>query len=125
MTLTTRGGYTLDAESMIGYYGIGEAVSYGDDYGIAYRRGLLAEHVEHFVAAGGTVRTAASGRRWAAVGIAPAVPIVCSEIIAITTEDGPSDGRCGLDADADGFCEGHAYLATTHAEQVGVSWVGR
>lgn len=108
----TRNGHLLDADSMIGSYGAGESIwDDNDDYGIAYRAGLLSDHVEAFVAAGGVVRAAASGsgRTWAVRSWDRlAIPVVCSEIIPVMTEDGPSDGRCGLDALVEGCCKGHA-----------------
>lgn len=123
--LIGRSGRALDADAHIGYYGPGE-VSYDDegDYGIAYREGLLAEHAVNFVAAGGTIRKAASGSglAWAILSDGRAVPVVCGEFIPITTEDGPSTGRCGLDATGEGQCEGHAaeyasWFAMTEVER--------
>lgn len=37
-----------------------------------------------------------------------AVPVVCSELIPITTEDGPDVGRCGQPAVGYGCCAGHS-----------------
>lgn len=35
-------------------------------------------------------------------------PVLCSELIKIHTEDGPIEGRCGIEVDADGYaCELH------------------
>lgn len=104
-----------DPEEILGLYGPGEAVAYDDPefgggYGYIYRAGLASDHVEAFVAAGGTIRPAASGSglHWAVIPSGRTVPVVCSEIIPIITEDGRSDGRCGDDATVDGLCAGHA-----------------
>ena len=115
MTPTLLGRHTgrvLDADDMIGAYGAGTSEWAEDgEHFVVYRTGLLSEHVPAFVAAGGTVRDAASGsgRSWAVRSFDRlAIPVVCSEIIPVMTEDGPSDGRCGLDALVEGSCEGHA-----------------
>jgi hypothetical protein len=105
-----RTGRPLDVYAHVGYYGPGE-VEYTDDgeYGIAYRRGVITEHAEAFVAAGGTIVPRSSGSgAWAVLPDGEAVPVVCSEMIPVMTEDGPSDGRCGADATDDGMCSGHA-----------------
>jgi hypothetical protein len=89
-------------------------------YGIEWKRGLLSEHVDLFVTAGGTVRAAASGSglQWAlAGGKAAAVPVVCSEVISILTEDGYIPARCGIPAVRLGACEDHAYDIETYAAQ--------
>lgn len=105
----TRNGRTLDAESMIGFYGPGVRTFDADgDSGITYRRSLISEHVEAFRDAGGRIHTAASGLRWAIVPGEAAAPVVCSEIIQVETEDGVDTGRCGQNADAEGMCDVHA-----------------
>lgn len=47
-----------------------------------------------------------------------AYPVLCSELIEVYTEDGASDGRCGLLAtDIElGSCEGHAEERRAYAE---------
>jgi hypothetical protein len=37
-----------------------------------------------------------------------AATVVCPQFIPVMTEDGPSDGRCGVDATVDGLCAYHA-----------------
>lgn len=93
---TTRALQSMTPEQFIG--------SYGTDW----TPGVLSEHVELFQAQGGVIRTSASGRiRWAVAG-ALVAPVVCSELVAVRTEDGVITGRCGAHADAaDGRCEGH------------------
>lgn len=104
-------GRALDADAHIGRYGPGER-HYDDegDYGYVYREGLLSEHVPSFKAVGGVIRVAStgSGLRYAVLSDGRAVPVVCSDLIPITTEDGYSDGRCGANATEDGMCPGHA-----------------
>lgn len=37
-----------------------------------------------------------------------AIPVVCSEIVQVDTEDGPVSGRCGVNAlDVTGTCDAH------------------
>lgn len=77
-------------------------------YGQAWRSGLLSEHLDLFVRAGGTHRPSRSdGAGWAVVE-GKAFPVVCSELVRVDTEDGPISGRCGANALAEtGTCEGH------------------
>lgn len=92
-------------------------------YGPTWRSGLISEHLDLFIRAGGTHRTSAGlGAGWAVVdGVAH--PVVCSELVSIDTEDGPVSGRCGVPAlDATGACEGHSeerahWLAMSEAER--------
>lgn len=78
-------------------------------YGQNYRQGLLSEWTQSFEAAGGALRPAASGSglTWAVAPNGTTRPVVCSEIVPISTEDGPSYGRCGADATDDGACPRH------------------
>lgn len=79
-------------------------------YGLDWKAGVLSEHL-HLAEANPAlqVRTSISGVTWVArAGGGTAVPVLCSEIIAIPTEDGPVSGRCGAFATVDGACEGHA-----------------
>lgn len=79
-------------------------------YGLDWKAGVLSEHL-HLAEANPALRlaTTASGLTWVAPARGgKAVPVVCSEIVAIPTEDGPVSGRCGLFATVDGACEGHA-----------------
>jgi hypothetical protein len=96
-------------------------------YGSTWRAGVISEHVPAFVAAGGQVRPAASGSglSWAVMTDANgwALPVVCSALVAVYTEDGAQTGRCGADATVDGSCPGHAeeaasWLAASEAERV-------
>ncbi len=92
-------------------------------YGVDYRTGLLAEHADLFVQAGGKTLTTGSGRTWAFVGTGVATPVVCGDIIQINTEDGPESGRCGLPTLRDGACAAHAvqhddWRAQSEAETV-------
>ena len=92
-------------------------INFLGSYGPEWRTGVVVDHVEMFVAAGGTVRPAASGSgaSWAVVdGIA--YPVVCGELVAIRTEDGVTDGRCGSPATVDGCCAGHAEIVASYAD---------
>lgn len=75
-------------------------------YGQDWRRGLLIDHTDAFEAAGGTIRVGKHAT-WALLPGYPAIPVVCGDIVRIDTEDGPTDGRCGLNVTADGACEMH------------------
>lgn len=88
-------------------------------YGQDWRAGLLSEHVDAFIEAGGEVREAASGtgKAWAVIG-GKAYPVVCAEIVEVATEDGPMSGRCGHPATAEfGACETHAAVIAQWARQ--------
>lgn len=80
-------------------------------YGPDFTRGVLSEHIGLADRYGVEIRELASGRQVAVVD-GYAVPIVCSEVIWIRTEDGKIDGRCGQPvARGDHFCcEGHDYV---------------
>lgn len=88
---------TTDLELMLG--------AYGPTYA---NHGLLSEHTDAFTAAGGTIGESITGRAWAVLPDGRALPVVCSEIIRVETEDGPVSGRCGAPAEKDGACEYHA-----------------
>lgn len=96
--LVGRNGRPLDVELHVGHYGV------------TYRPGVLTEHVDAFIAAGGRIRPAASGSGllWAVLPSGAVAPVVCSELVWIDTEDGRIDGRCGFNAGADGRCARHA-----------------
>lgn len=90
-------------------------------YGQQWRAGLLSEHLDLFVRAGGTHRPSRSlGAGWAVIGT-KAYPVVCSEIVRVDTEDGPVSGRCGANALArTGTCERHDYTpCDNHVEAPG------
>lgn len=75
-------------------------------YGHDWNEGILSEHVYLLEQAGGTVRR--DGDRDVVDVDGRAVPVVCSELIEIHTEDGPITGRCGYPVVAgDAFCVGH------------------
>lgn len=93
-------------------------------YGTDWKPGVLVEHLEAFVLAGGIVRPAASGSGalWAVVD-RRAYRVVCAEIIEVATEDGPISGRCGQPVKRHGACERHAeiieeWAAQTEAETI-------
>lgn len=78
-------------------------------YGQNWREGLLSEHLDLFVRAGGVHRpsTHGLGAGWAVID-GRAIPVVCSEIVRVDTEDGPVSGRCGANAYAlTGTCDFH------------------
>jgi hypothetical protein len=77
-------------------------------YGQTWRWGLLSEHLDLFVRAGGTHRPSRSDKAGWAVVDGVAYPVVCSEIVRVDTEDGPVSGRCGANAiEETGTCEAH------------------
>lgn len=77
-------------------------------YGQNWRSGLISEHLDLFVRAGGTHRASRSGSAGWAVVDGKAYPVLCSELVRIDTEDGPQSGRCGSPAlEATGTCEAH------------------
>jgi hypothetical protein len=80
--------------------------AYGPDWD---RRGVLAEHAHLWVRAGGTIRRLASGTEVAVTDEGRVFPLLCGAIVWCYTEDGRTDGRCGLPA-AKGRCdcEGHS-----------------
>lgn len=94
-------------------------------YGQTWREGLLSEHLDLFVRAGGTHRASRNGGAgWAVLDRGRAVPVVCSEIVRVDTEDGPVSGRCGANAlEATGTCDAHDPCYDTHPNETG--WTGR
>lgn len=77
-------------------------------YGQTWRPGVLSEHLALFQSAGGVHRPSQHGGAGWAVIDGRAVPVVCSELVRIDTEDGPQSGRCGANAlDATGTCDAH------------------
>ena len=77
-------------------------------YGPAWRTGVLIDHTDSFVAAGGRLRVGRNAT-WAVLPTGRAIPVVCGEIVRIDTEDGPMSGRCGLNVFRDlGACDAHA-----------------
>jgi hypothetical protein len=126
MTLVGRNGAPLDAYAHVGGYGPGTAeYTEEGDYLVAYRSGVLAEHTESFVAAGGRHIAAASGsgRSWAVMPDGKALPVVCGHFIPVMTEDGPSDGRCGADVTVDGHCAPHAEEVRSYFAEMACDYV--
>ena len=94
-------------------------------YGQNPRRGVITEHLDAARFAGLKVHTMASGRMYVTGPKGGAsVPVVCSELIHIDTEDGRQVGRCGIPVVGDqGACAGHAaerdaYLASSEMERM-------
>jgi hypothetical protein len=94
-------------------------------YGQDNTQGVLSDHLYLFLAAGGTVRDAASGsgRQWAVLPDGTAEAVLCSDLVWVTTEDGREDDHCGSPAVREGACEGHAaehegWLAMTEADRL-------
>jgi hypothetical protein len=86
--------------------------------------GVLVDHVESAREMGARVVEGSHGRGYVVVG-RRAYPILCGDIVRIETEDGPSDGRCGRIAQADGACPVHAaqrdyWQSLSEAERVAV-----
>lgn len=79
-------------------------------YGPEWRQGVLSDHLG-YVSERARIRTSASGARTYVTEDRSTWPVLCSELIAIRTEDGVIDGRCG-DYVVDGgpCCEGHAFV---------------
>jgi hypothetical protein len=78
-------------------------------YGNTRRRhGIISEHVPAALRAGLTVRVL----NLSAIVVDPSgrtIPILCSELIRVDTEDGPMSGRCGALANLNGVCDVHDY----------------
>jgi hypothetical protein len=90
-------------------------------YGPRWTSGLITDHVSLFVEAGGIVRPASSGSgaAWAVLPDGTTYPVLCSEMIWISTEDGRIDGRCGSRASmASGTCSAHEGSHLTVAAKV-------
>lgn len=70
-------------------------------------RGILSDHVALALEAGFTLHTGVDGD-YVKDPNGDTALVLCSEIIEIRTEDGTSDGRCGLQVLPDQWaCEGH------------------
>lgn len=113
--IAARSIQTLTADQIVGFYG-----SDIDNL----REGVISEHVEAFAAAGGRV-VETSRRSYAVLPGGRGVPVLCSAIVAVQTEDDVVSGRCGGDAVDDGACPRHAaerdsWLATSEAERIAI-----
>lgn len=106
----------------VGHYGPEVVIGDDPEFGLIYgpeNEGIISEHLH---AAQVPTRRLAGGR-WVAVIDGYAVPVLCPDVIAINTEDGPGTGRCGDYVDAEGgLCEGHhrqvkAWLALSEPEK--------
>jgi hypothetical protein len=77
-------------------------------YGPQWRSGVLTEHLGWGEGVIRVVQTA-GGAQWAIpAGGGRAVPLVCSDLISVPTEDGPITGRCGVQVrNGRMACEGH------------------
>lgn len=84
-----------------------EAWSWTAFYGPASRSfGILGDHL---AAAGLEAHVIADGRQIVAID-GKIVQVLCSEVIPISTEDGPATGRCGKALRGDVYaCPGHTY----------------
>ena len=79
-------------------------------YGQNGRWGVISEHMDLFQRAGGDIRRAYTHAGWAVVEDGRAFPILCSEVIRIETEDGPTSGRCGnFSIAGKGICTAHDF----------------
>lgn len=77
-----------------------------------YRRGVASDHVRAAAELEGVVVVTGTLCQYVVDEAADgaAYPVLCSELVEVSTEDGPSDGRCGfLATDQEmGSCAGHA-----------------
>jgi hypothetical protein len=124
MTALERSGFvrTYGQPTVWADYEYGEFEAPGRDH----RQGVCSDHMRTALELPGTRLVegvlAAYVVDDAAGGVA--YPVTCGDLIEIRTEDGLSDGRCGLLAtDREAYqCEGHAaerraYMALTEAER--------
>lgn len=87
-----------------------------------FRQGVASDHVYLAERAGLEVRS--TGRRsWIVDATGRTMPVLCSAIIEVWTEDGRSDGRCGAFAVDAGYCDAHAeeadaWAAASEAERI-------
>lgn len=91
-------------------------------YGQDWKQGLLVDHVMEAEHNGFRVVTLTRTRRLVCED-GKTFPVVCGDLIAVRTEDGMIDGRCGLVANLEGACDAHAeeraaFLASTEAERI-------
>lgn len=87
-----------------------EASGYLRGWGPAYRTGVVSDHVYSVQALPGTRVVEGDLATWVVDDQAGgrAYPVLCGDLVEWMTEDGPTDGRCGLLATDEGACEGHA-----------------
>jgi hypothetical protein len=106
----------------VGRYGPEVVIGDDPEFGLLYgpvREGIISEHLH---AAGLEAHVIADGRLIVAID-GKIVEVLCSDIIAITTEDGPGTGRCGTPLRGDAYaCPGHTaeregWLAMSEAEK--------
>jgi len=96
-------------------------------YGQDWTSGIISEHLYRVEALGGRIHVAGTGRMWVAPakgGVA--IPVLCSEIVAVYTEDGEISGRCGLPALVeDGACDAHQAILEdwrAQSEPEAIAW---
>lgn len=78
-------------------------------YGQDWNQGVLIDNLNRAEAAGMKVHTMAIRQYVTGPDGGASFPVVCGDIIAVWTEDGRMDGRCGLPiVPGRGACEGHA-----------------
>lgn len=83
---------------------------FGSGYGPRWTYGIISEHATQAVRAGLVEQSIGGDVRLVDPESGESLPVLCSELVWIDTEDGRSTGRCGVPIlSDDGFaCEAHA-----------------
>jgi hypothetical protein len=111
-----------EAWRFVGRYGPMVVIGDDEEFGLIYgpaQEGIINEHLH---AAGLEAHVIADGRQIVVID-GKIVEVLCSDIIPITTEDGPGTGRCGYPLRGDAYaCPGHTseregWLAMSEAEK--------
>lgn len=106
----------------VGRYGPEVVIGDDPDFGLLYgpiQEGIIHEHLH---AAGLEAHVIADGRQIVALD-GKIVPVLCSQLIMVNTEDGPGTGRCGTPLRGDAWaCPGHTaemegWMAMSEAEK--------
>lgn len=102
------------------------------NYGPEWVTGVLSDNVAQFEAGGGIVTMTAEGEHLAIIDretfgrpMRLTVPVLCSEIIWISTEDGTIDGRCGspvMFGEGHWTCENHSWVEEEAMRPLEARW---
>jgi hypothetical protein len=112
-------------EDYIRVYGPNVEIGFDEEWGVIYGPNSVGILSENIGAAGLPTHRLADGHLVAITPDGRVVHVLCSDVIEVSTEDGPATGRCGYWIDRDGAwgCPGHeaetnGWLAMSEIERL-------